>query len=88
MVALATEDVIDVHHWNDTLFSFRSTRDPGFRFESGHLVMIALEVDGRPLMHACSIASAHWEEHLEFFSIKAPNGPLTSHLQHLKPATR
>ncbi|MDQ0010702.1 ferredoxin--NADP+ reductase [Luteibacter jiangsuensis] len=85
MVALATEHVIDVHHWNDSLFSFRTTRDPGFRFESGHFVMIGLEVDGRPLMRAYSIASAHYEEHLEFFSIKVQNGPLTSRLQHLKP---
>ena len=84
MVALATEQVIDVHHWNDSLFSFRTTRDPGFRFDSGQFVMIGLEVDGRPLMRAYSIASASWEEHLEFFSIKVQNGPLTSRLQHLK----
>jgi ferredoxin--NADP+ reductase len=84
MVALATEHVIDVHHWNDSLFSFRTTRDPGFRFDSGQFVMIGLEVDGRPLMRAYSIASANYEEHLEFFSIKVPNGPLTSRLQHLK----
>src|SRR5690349_23475853 len=85
MVALATEHVIDVRHWNDSLFSFRATRDPGFRFESGQFVMIGLEVDGRPLMRAYSIASANHEEHLEFFSIKVPNGPLTSRLQHLQP---
>jgi len=85
MVALATEHVIDAHHWNDSLFSFRTTRDPGFRFDSGQFVMIGLEVDGRPLMRAYSIASANYEEHLEFFSIKVPNGPLTSRLQHLKP---
>ncbi|HEY2624486.1 MAG TPA: ferredoxin--NADP reductase [Dyella sp.] len=85
MVALATEHVIDVHHWNDSLFSFRTTRDPGFRFDSGQFVMIGLEVDGRPLMRAYSIASANYEEHLEFFSIKVPNGPLTSRLQHLRP---
>jgi ferredoxin/flavodoxin---NADP+ reductase len=85
MVALATEHVIDVHHWNDSLFSFRTTRDPGFRFESGQFVMIGLEVDGRPLMRAYSIASANYEEHLEFFSIKVPDGPLTSRLQHLRP---
>lgn len=84
MVALATERVIDVHHWNDTLFSFRTTRDPGFRFDSGHFVMLGLEVEGRPLMRAYSIASAHWEEHLEFFSIKVADGPLTSRLQHLQ----
>jgi ferredoxin--NADP+ reductase len=85
MVALATEQVIDVHHWNESLFSFRTTRDPSFRFDSGQFVMIGLEVDGRPLMRAYSIASAAWEEHLEFFSIKVENGPLTSRLQHLKP---
>ncbi len=84
MVAMATERVLDVHHWNDSLFSFRTTRDPGFRFISGQFVMIGLEVDGRPLMRAYSIASAHYEEHLEFFSIKVPDGPLTSRLQHLK----
>jgi len=88
MVALATEQVIDVHHWNDSLFSFRTTRDPSFRFDSGQFVMIGLEVEGRPLMRAYSIASAAWEEHLEFFSIKVPNGPLTSRLQHLQPGDR
>ncbi len=85
MVAMATEHVIDVQHWNDTLFSFRTTRDPGFRFDSGQFVMIGLETEERPLMRAYSIASASWEEHLEFFSIKVANGPLTSRLQHLKP---
>ncbi len=85
MVALATEHVIDVHHWNDSLFSFRTTRGQGFRFDSGHFVMIGLEVDGRPLLRAYSIASANYEEHLEFVSIKVPDGPLTSRLQLLKP---
>ena len=85
MVAMATERVLDVHHWNDSLFSFRTTRDPGFRFISGQFVMIGLEVDGRPLMRAYSIASAHYDEHLEFFSIKVPDGPLTSRLQHIRP---
>ena len=85
MVALATEYVLEVHHWNDTLFSFRTTRDPGFRFDSGHFVMLGLEVDGKPLLRAYSIASANYEEHLEFVSIKVVNGPLTSRLQHLKP---
>jgi ferredoxin--NADP+ reductase len=85
MVALATEYVIEVHHWNDSLFSFRTTRDPGFRFDSGHFVMLGLEVEGKPMLRAYSIASASYEEHLEFVSIKVPNGPLTSRLQHLKP---
>jgi ferredoxin--NADP+ reductase len=84
MKAFNVERVLDVHHWNDTLFSFKTTRDPTLRFRNGHFVMIGLEVDGRPLMRAYSIASANYEEHLEFFSIKVNNGPLTSRLQHLK----
>jgi ferredoxin/flavodoxin---NADP+ reductase len=83
--AFANERVLEVHHWNDTLFSFKSTRDPTLRFENGHFVMIGLEVDGKPLTRAYSIASANHEEFLEFLSIKVPNGPLTSRLQHLKP---
>ena len=84
MSTLATERVLSVHHWNDTLFSFKTTRDPGLRFENGQFVMIGLQVGERPLLRAYSIASANYEEHLEFFSIKVENGPLTSRLQHLK----
>jgi ferredoxin--NADP+ reductase len=85
MSNLSTEKVISVNHWNDTLFSFRTTRDAGLRFINGQFVMIGLEVEGRPLTRAYSIASANHEEHLEFFSIKVANGPLTSRLQHLRP---
>lgn len=83
-MANITEKVTHVHHWNDTLFSFRTTRKPTYRFKNGHFVMIGLLVDGKPLMRAYSIASANWEDHLEFFSIKVQNGPLTSRLQHLQ----
>lgn len=84
MAALGTESVVSVHHWNDTLFSFRTTRDQSLRFENGHFVMIGLPVDGKPLLRAYSIVSANHEEYLEFLSIKVPDGPLTSRLQHLK----
>ncbi|WP_332671779.1 ferredoxin--NADP reductase [Aromatoleum sp.] len=84
MSNLSTERVLSVHHWNDTLFSFRTTRDRALRFTNGQFVMIGLDVEGRPLTRAYSIASPNYEEHLEFFSIKVPNGPLTSRLQHLK----
>ncbi|UTM01374.1 ferredoxin--NADP reductase [Alcaligenes sp. NLF5-7] len=84
MAAFNTEQVLSVHHWNDTLFSFTTTRDAALRFHNGHFVMIGLEVDGKPLMRAYSIASANYEENLEFLSIKVQDGPLTSRLQHLK----
>lgn len=82
---LGTETVLDVRHWTDAYFSFTTTRDDGFRFDNGQFVMIGLEVDGKPLMRAYSIASANWEEQLEFFSIKVADGPLTSRLQHIQP---
>ena len=78
------ETVTSVHHWTDRLFSFKTTRDPAFRFSNGHFVMIGLPVNGKPLLRAYSVASANYEEELEFFSIKVPDGPLTSRLQHLK----
>jgi ferredoxin--NADP+ reductase len=81
----ALERVLSVHHWNDTLFSFRTTRDPALRFRNGHFVMLGLPVEGKPLLRAYSVASANHEEYLEFLSIKVPNGPLTSRLQHLQP---
>ncbi|MCK0195902.1 ferredoxin--NADP reductase [Ancylobacter sp. 6x-1] len=84
MSNLNHERVLSVHHWTDNLFTFTTTRDSSLRFKSGQFVMIGLEVNGRPLLRAYSIASAHYEETLEFFSIKVQDGPLTSRLQHLK----
>lgn len=84
MAGTMTETVTHVHHWNESLFSFKTTRQPGFKFKNGHFVMVGLEQSGRPLMRAYSIASANYEEELEFFSIKVPDGPLTSQLQHLR----
>ncbi len=78
------ETVLSVHHWTDRLFSFTTTRDPAFRFSNGHFVMIGLPVDGKPLLRAYSVASPNWAEELHFFSIKVPDGPLTSRLQHLQ----
>jgi ferredoxin/flavodoxin---NADP+ reductase len=88
MSAISHEQVTSVRHWTDGLFTFTTTRNPGFRFQNGQFAMIGLEVDGRPLMRAYSMASANYEEHLEFFSIKVPDGPLTSRLQHVKIGDR
>jgi ferredoxin--NADP+ reductase len=82
---LNEEQVLSVHHWNDSLFSFQTTRNAGFRFRNGHFVMIGLPVEGKPLLRAFSVVSANYDEHLEFFSIKIPDGALTSRLQHIRP---
>ncbi len=84
MSNLITETVTSVHHWNETLFSFTTTRSQGLRFKNGHFTMIGLKIDGKPLLRAYSIASANYEEEMEFFSIKVQDGPLTQHLQKLE----
>lgn len=84
MAAFTEEKVLEVHHWNDTLFSFKCTRPQSLRFENGQFIMIGLMVNEKPLMRAYSVVSANYEEYLEFLSIKVQNGPLTSRLQHLK----
>lgn len=83
-MAFNQETILDVTHWNDTLFSFKTTRSDSFRFHNGHFVMLGLQVNDKPLLRAYSIASANYEEHLEFLSIKVKDGPLTSKLQHLQ----
>lgn len=84
MSQLLREQVTEVTHWTDSLFSFRTTRNAGFRFKNGHFTMIGIEVEGRPLLRAYSIVSANYEDELEFFSIKVPDGPLTSRLQNIQ----
>ena len=84
MATILTEEVTAVHHWTDRLFSFKTTRNQGFRFKNGHFTMIGLEHAGKPLMRAYSLASANYEDELEFYSIKVADGPLTSKLQSIQ----
>ena len=79
------ETVTSVQHYTDRLFKFRITRPTSFRFRSGEFVMIGLPNAEKPVFRAYSIASPSWDEELEFFSIKVPNGPLTEHLQKIQP---
>ena len=85
------QTITAVKHYTDRLFSFRCTRPASLRFRSGEFVMIGLmetnEKTGKekPLLRAYSIASPAWDDELEFYSIKVPDGPLTSRLQHIQP---
>jgi ferredoxin--NADP+ reductase len=78
------ETVTSVEHFTDRLFKFRITRPSTFRFRSGEFVMIGLPNAEKPVFRAYSLASPSWDEELEFYSIKVPNGPLTEHLQKVK----
>jgi ferredoxin/flavodoxin---NADP+ reductase len=83
MTEIHKETVIDVHHWSDTLFTIKTTRDRSLRFRNGEFAMMGMEIEGKPLMRAYSMASANYEDHLEFYSIKVQQGALTSRLQHI-----
>jgi len=83
MTEIHKERVIDVHHWSDTLFTIKTTRDRSLRFRNGEFAMMGMEIEGKPLMRAYSMASANYEDHLEFYSIKVQHGALTSRLQHI-----
>ncbi len=82
--AFHVEKVTWVKHWTPQLFSFGTTRDPGLRFLAGQFVMLGIVVDGKPLLRAYSIVSPPWADELEFYSIKVPDGPLTSRLQTIR----
>lgn len=84
MAAVVPARVTEVRHWNDRLFSFKTERSPEFRFENGHFTMVGLKVGDKPALRAYSIASANYEDHLEFLSIKVQDGELTSRLQHIQ----
>ncbi|MCH7881918.1 MAG: ferredoxin--NADP reductase [Proteobacteria bacterium] len=84
MTEIHREKVIDVHHWSDTLFTIKATRNRSLRFRNGEFAMMGIEIKGKPLMRAYSMASSTYEDHLEFYSIKVQQGALTSRLQHIK----
>lgn len=79
------ETVLEVHHWSERVFTFKTTRDKTLRFKSGEFTMVGLEHNNKPLLRAYSLASANHEDYLEFLSIKVPDGALTSKLQHINP---
>lgn len=81
---ILSEKVLEIHHWTNKTFSFKTTRNQSFRFKNGEFAMIGMEIDKKPLLRAYSIVSPNHENYLEFLSIKVPNGPLTSKLQHIK----
>jgi len=88
MGAYHEETVLSVRHWTDTLFSFTTTRSPSFRYENGQFAMMGIESEGKPLVRAYSMVSPNYDENLEFLSIKVPDGPLTSRLQHIREGDR
>lgn len=78
------EKVLEVKHYSDRLFSFKTTRDRSFRFKNGEFVMIGLQVSDKKIFRAYSIVSTCYDDFLEFLSIKVEDGPLTTHLKNIQ----
>ncbi len=81
-----TETITDVRPWTESLFSFRTTRDQGYRFVPGQFARLGVKgaAEGSIVWRAYSIASAAHDEYLEFFSVVVPGGQFTSRLSQLK----
>jgi ferredoxin--NADP+ reductase len=76
-----TQRILSIRRWTPHLFTFRITRDPGFRFVPGQFARLGLaKEDGALAWRAYSIVSAPYDEHLEFFSIVVPGGEFTPRL--------
>lgn len=75
--------VTEVEHYTDKLFRIRTERPRSFRFTAGEFTMLGLP--GTNITRAYSFTSGPGDDYLEFYSIKAPDGPLTTKLQHVKP---
>ena len=73
--------VTDVEHYTDTLFKFKLTKPSDFTFKAGQFTMIGL--DDTP-KRAYSLTSGPEDDFIEFYSIKVPDGALTSKLQNIQ----
>jgi ferredoxin--NADP+ reductase len=83
-MAYTEQRVSSVRKWSNKTFSFITTRPSDFHFESGEFVTLGLRHEGKLIARAYSIASANDADHLEFFSIHVPDGPLTSRLVNVR----
>lgn len=84
-----TETITWIAQVSDHLFRFRITRFRGFRFVAGQFARLGIFRDDGPLgpryvWRAYSIASATYDDHLEFYSIVVPGGEFTTRLAQLK----
>jgi len=75
-------EVVEVTHYTDKLFRIKLERPRDYRFIAGEFTMIGLEDTPS---RAYSFTSGPYDDFLEFYSIKVPNGPLTSKLKYIEP---
>lgn len=79
------ETITDLHRWTDGLFSFTTTKPPGYSFVAGQYARLGLSDDGGTVWRAYSMTSAPHDDYLEFYGIIVPGGLFTTKLKELKP---
>ncbi|HCC62924.1 MAG TPA: ferredoxin--NADP(+) reductase [Pseudomonas sp.] len=78
--------LLEVQTLTPNLFTLRTTRDPGFRFNAGQFARLGVrKPSGSIVWRAYSMVSAPHDEFLDFFSIVVPGGEFTSELSRLEP---
>src|SRR5699024_10820419 len=78
------QTITHLHTWTPNLFSFRCTRDAGFRFTAGQFARLGVrKPNGMIAWRAYSMVSSPFDEFLAFFSIVVPGGEFTSELSKL-----
>lgn len=80
------ERILAVRPWTDSLFSFRLTRPAAFRFQPGQFARLGVAGErGSIIWRPYSMVSADYDEYLDFFSIRVPDGAFTTRLAGLGP---
>lgn len=78
------ERVLSIRHWTPTLLSFRTTRYRGFRFTPGHYTRLGLGAEDDLVWRPFSLASAAYDDFLEFIAVLVPGGAFSEPLKHLR----
>ena len=77
--------LLEVQTLTPSLFTLRTSRDPGFRFSADQFARLGVrKPSGCIVWRAYSMVSAPHDEFLDFFSIVVPDGEFTSELSRLK----
>ncbi len=79
-----TERVLSIRYWTPTLLSFRTTRYRGFRFTPGHYTRLGLGAEDDLVWRPYSLASATYDDFLEFIAVLVPGGAFSEPLKQLR----
>lgn len=78
------ETILSLRYWTPSLLSFRTSRDPNFRFTPGHYARLGLQsANDNVVWRPFSVVSSTVDDYLEFFAILVPNGEFSGPLSNI-----